>query len=95
MLSTSATGHRDASPRAADGGTIGALPRGGLQPFAGLLRWLVVAVLTVAVALPLGFILLQSVLNAPFFDAKRTFGLAGFEFIFSDPDFWSALKNSF
>lgn len=51
--------------------------------------------LTVAVALPLGFILFQSLLSAPFFDANKTLGIEGFRFIFSDPDFWSAVKNSF
>ncbi|MCU9954538.1 iron ABC transporter permease [Burkholderia sp. BKH01] len=96
MLSTStrstapavapATGQRDAIPT---------LPVNSLQPLAGMLRWIVVAVLTVAVALPLGFILFQSLLSAPFFDANKTLGIEGFRFIFSDPDFWSAVKNSF
>jgi len=96
MLSTStrgaapavppATGPRDAMP---------ALPANSLQPLAGMLRWIVVAVLTVAVALPLGFILFQSLLSAPFFDANKTLGVEGFRFVFSDPDFWSAVKNSF
>ncbi|BAX62004.1 ABC transporter permease [Burkholderia stabilis] len=96
MLSTStrstapavapATGQRDAIP---------ALPANSLQPLAGMLRWIVVAVLTIAVALPLGFILFQSLLSAPFFDANKTLGIEGFRFIFSDPDFWSAVTNSF
>ncbi|MPV59122.1 spermidine/putrescine ABC transporter permease [Burkholderia sp. HI2761] len=80
------TGPRDAIP---------ALPVSGLQPLAGMLRWIVVAVLTIAVALPLGFILFQSLLSAPFFDANKTLGIEGFRFVFSDPDFWSAVKNSF
>ncbi|AJP56068.1 spermidine/putrescine ABC transporter permease [Pandoraea vervacti] len=58
-------------------------------------RWLVIAVLTIAVLLPLSFIVLQSLLSAPFFDASRTFGIDGYRFIFTDPDFWSAAKNSF
>ncbi|WP_051481227.1 ABC transporter permease [Paraburkholderia nodosa] len=74
---------------------IPALPEGPLRPLAGLLRWLVIAVLTVAVALPVALIVFQSLLSAPFFDASRTFGLAGFAFIFTDPDFWSAAGNSF
>src|SRR5258706_15382154 len=94
MLSTGANGRREGQPLSSTG-TMSALPTGGLWPLAGLLRWLVVAVLTIAVALPLGFILFQSLLNAPFFDAKRAFGVTGFTFIFSDPDFWSAVKNSF
>ncbi|WP_245254488.1 ABC transporter permease [Paraburkholderia sp. LEh10] len=81
--------------REPSGGTAPARSTGGLQPLAGLLRWLVVAVLTLAVLLPLGFILFQSALNAPFFDAKSTAGTGSFEFIFADPDFWSSVKNSF
>lgn len=78
------------------GDAILALPATrSLQPLAGMLRWIVVAVLTIAVALPLGFILFQSLLTAPFFDANKTLGVEGFRFIFADPDFWSAVKNSF
>ena len=82
FLSHLTTGPRDAIP---------ALPVNSLQPLAGMLRWIVVAVLTIAVALPLGFILFQSLLSAPFFDANKTLGIEGFRFIFSDPDFWSAV----
>ncbi|NHH83645.1 ABC transporter permease [Burkholderia gladioli] len=95
MLTTSPPGAADAAPSTRAGAAIDAPRRGGLRPLAGMLRWLVVAVLTVAVALPLGFILFQSLLSAPFFDANRSFGLDGFRFIFSDPDFWSAVRNSF
>lgn len=45
--------------------------------------------------LPLSFIVVQSLLSAPFFDANRTFGIDGYRFVFADPDFWSAVKNSF
>ncbi|WP_027782901.1 MULTISPECIES: ABC transporter permease [Burkholderia] len=96
MLSTST---RDTAPAVAPPSgprdAIPALPVSGLQPLAGMLRWIVVAVLTIAVALPLGFILFQSLLSAPFFDANKTLGIEGFRFVFSDPDFWSAVKNSF
>ncbi|KVN41433.1 spermidine/putrescine ABC transporter permease [Burkholderia pyrrocinia] len=95
MLSTSTRGAPPAAAQPAGGGAIPALPANPLQPLAGMLRWTVIAVLTVAVALPLGFILFQSLLSAPFFDANRTLGIDGFRFIFSDPDFWSAVKNSF
>jgi iron(III) transport system permease protein len=78
-----------------DSGPIPALPVNGLWPLAAMLRWIVLAVLTVAVALPLAFIVFQSLLSAPFFDANKTLGLESFRFIFSDPDFWSALRNSF
>ena len=95
MLSTSTRGAPPAAAQPTGGGAIPALPASPLQPLAGMLRWIVIAVLTVAVALPLGFILFQSLLSAPFFDANRTLGVDGFRFIFSDPDFWSAVKNSF
>ncbi|KAB0638409.1 ABC transporter permease [Burkholderia latens] len=96
MLSTSTRGAAPAvPPTTGQAGAIPALPVSNLQPLAGMLRWIVVAVLTVAVALPLGFILFQSLLSAPFFDANKTLGIEGFRFIFTDPDFWSAVKNSF
>ncbi|MBK1819372.1 iron ABC transporter permease [Burkholderia cenocepacia] len=96
MLSTSTRGTAPAVPPATGPrDAIPALPVSSLQPLAGMLRWIVVAVLTIAVALPLGFILFQSLLSAPFFDANKTLGIEGFRFIFSDPDFWSAVKNSF
>ncbi|MCA8350035.1 ABC transporter permease [Burkholderia cepacia] len=96
MPSTSTRGTAPAAPPAAGPrDAIPALPVNSLQPLAGMLRWIVVAVLTIAVALPLGFILFQSLLSAPFFDANKTLGIEGFRFVFSDPDFWSAVKNSF
>ncbi|NIE56553.1 MULTISPECIES: iron ABC transporter permease [unclassified Burkholderia] len=96
MLSTSTRGTAPAVPPATGPrDAISALPVSSLQPLAGMLRWIVVAVLTIAVALPLGFILFQSLLSAPFFDANKTLGIEGFRFVFSDPDFWSAVKNSF
>lgn len=96
MLSTSTRGAATAvPPHSGRDDAVPALPVNRVQPLAGMLRWIVVAVLTVAVALPLGFILFQSLLSAPFFDANKTLGIEGFRFIFSDPDFWSAVKNSF
>jgi len=96
MLSTSTRGPAPAvPPSTGQNDAIPALRASGLQPLAGMLRWIVVAVLTIAVALPLGFILFQSLLSAPFFDANKTLGVEGFRFIFTDPDFWLAVKNSF
>ncbi|QDW53307.1 ABC transporter permease [Burkholderia sp. KBS0801] len=96
MLSTSTRGTAPAvPPSTGQNDAIPALRASGLQPLAGMLRWIVVAVLTIAVALPLGFILFQSLLSAPFFDANKTLGVEGFRFIFTDPDFWLAVKNSF
>src|SRR5512140_2769101 len=48
-----------------------------------------------AVFAPLSLILYQSVLNAPFFDARKEWGLDAYRFIFADGDFWSAFRNSF
>jgi iron(III) transport system permease protein len=76
-------------------GKVPTLPDGGWRGLGATFRWIVIAVLTAAVLLPLSFIVIQSFLNAPFFDANRTFGIAGYRFIFEDPDFWAALKNSF
>ncbi|MBR8252864.1 ABC transporter permease [Burkholderia ambifaria] len=96
MLSTSTRGTAPAvPPSTGQDDAIPALRASALQPLAGMLRWIVVAVLTIAVALPLGFILFQSLLSAPFFDANKTLGVEGFRFIFTDPDFWLAVKNSF
>ncbi len=94
MLSSS-TAERSAVP--AGRPPAGATPHGTTpwRALAATSRWLVIAVLTVAVLLPLSFIVVQSLLSAPFFDANRTFGIDGYRFVFADPDFWSAVKNSF
>ncbi|WP_017235730.1 iron ABC transporter permease [Pandoraea sp. B-6] len=94
MLSSS-TADRSAVP--AGRPPAGATPHGTTpwRALAATSRWLVIAVLTVAVMLPLSFIVVQSLLSAPFFDANRTFGIDGYRFVFADPDFWSAVKNSF
>ncbi len=94
MLSSS-TADRSAVP--AGHPPAGATPHGTTpwRALAATSRWLVIAVLTVAVMLPLSFIVVQSLLSAPFFDANRTFGIDGYRFVFADPDFWSAVKNSF
>jgi iron(III) transport system permease protein len=78
----------------AGGAPVPRLPEPAWRGLGPLFRWLVIAVLTTAVALPLSFIVLQSLLSAPFFDASRTFGVDGYRFIFHDPDFWEAAKNS-
>ncbi len=63
---------------------------GALPPF----RALTILVTATAVIGPLSLILYQSLLNAPFFDARKAFGFEAYAFIFKDPDFWSAFKNS-
>ncbi len=44
---------------------------------------------------PLSFIIIQSFLSAPFFSPSKVFSLEAFEFIFTDPDFYKALKSGF
>jgi iron(III) transport system permease protein len=74
-----------------------ALPaaRGGARlPFmAGLPRGLTIALTAAAVLAPLSLIVYQSLLDAPFFDPHKA-GISAYEFIFTDADFWSALRNS-
>jgi len=94
MLS-STTDSRSAVPPARSRSGVPHLVASPWRALAATSRWLVIAVLTIAVLLPLSFIVLQSLLSAPFFDASRTFGIDGYRFIFTDPDFWSAVKNSF
>lgn len=61
----------------------GALPRAS-----------VILLTALAVFLPLGLIVYQSLLNAPFFQPNKTLGFGAFAFIFADSDFWQAVGNS-
>lgn len=56
-------------------------------------RWAVVLITVAAVLLPLVMIGYQSLLNAPFF-FKHQLSLDAYKFVFSDDDFYVALKNS-
>lgn len=67
-------------------------PRRARRP--ELMRGLVIGLTALAVLSPLLLILYQSLLNAPFFDAAAQVGIGAFDFIFADPDFWDAAKNS-
>jgi len=58
-------------------------------------RALTILVTATAVLSPLSLILYQSLLNAPFFDANKAMVLDAYRFVFADPDFWQAFKNSF
>lgn len=58
-------------------------------------RGLVVALTALAIYLPLSFIIVQSFLSEPFFMPDKHVGLNAFRFIFSDPDFYNALKSGF
>ncbi len=66
----------------------------GSALLANLPRALTILVTAAAVLAPLSLIFYQSFLSAPFFDARKTFGLDAYEFIFADSDFWQALLNS-
>ena len=44
---------------------------------------------------PLSFIVIQSFLSAPFFSPSKEWSFESFEFIFTDPDFYRALKSGF
>jgi iron(III) transport system permease protein len=58
-------------------------------------RGVIVTLTAIAIFLPLGLVVLQSLLSAPFFAPEKTFGLDAFRFIFDDPDFKAAFINSF
>lgn len=77
----------DAAPAAVPGGfaRLRGLPFGRLA---------VVLAAAVAVLLPIGLIVWQSLLSAPFFMPNKAVGLDAYRFIFDDPDFWSASRNS-
>jgi iron(III) transport system permease protein len=61
---------------------------------AALPRAAVISLTGLAVFLPLGLILYQSLLDAPFFMPRKALGVGAFEFIFADSDFWQAFANS-
>jgi len=63
---------------------------------AGLFSWrtLTIAVTAMAVLGPLGLIIYQSLLSAPFFELNKSVGLDAYRFIFADSDFWKAALNS-
>ena len=60
----------------------------------GLPRIVTIALTAFAVLAPLSLIAYQSLLSAPFFDAVKKVGVDAYAFIFADPDFWIALRNS-
>jgi iron(III) transport system permease protein len=57
-------------------------------------RRAVVTLLALSVFFPLGLVVYQSVLSGPFFMKTASLSLESFAFIFADPDFWSAAKNT-
>ena len=61
---------------------------------AGPFRAGVITMLTLAVIAPVGLIAYQSLLDEAFFDPAATLGVSAFDYIFTDPDFWEALRNT-
>lgn len=64
------------------------------QPGRSWTRGLVISITALVVLTPLLLIFYQSLLDGPFFFPTAKTGLDSYRFIFDDPDFWSAVKNS-
>ncbi|WP_369973856.1 ABC transporter permease [Pelomonas sp. KK5] len=69
-------------------------PRGRFPGLPGIGRGLVIGITVLVVLLPLVMIAYQSLLSAPFFMPKHEVSLDAYRFVFDDPDFWFALRNS-
>jgi iron(III) transport system permease protein len=69
--------------------------RSYLRKWQSLPRSVVVVITALVIYVPLSFIVIQSFLSAPFFSPSKVFSLESFEFIFTDPDFYKALKSGF
>ena len=59
----------------------------------GLPRGMVVLIAALVIYVPLLFIVAQSFLSAPFFARSKEWSLEAFGFIFTDPDFYLALRS--
>ena len=57
-------------------------------------RWAAVVAVAVAVLTPLGLVLYQSLLNAPFFSPTASLGWGAYRFVLADPDFYTAFATS-
>lgn len=55
---------------------------------------MVIALLAMAVLYPIGLVIYQSLLDNPFFQPGTEWSTFGYQFVFSDPDFWVAVRNS-
>ncbi|MEH0887286.1 iron ABC transporter permease [Enterobacter sp. UNJFSC 003] len=58
-------------------------------------RGIVVLITALVIYVPLSFIVIQSFLSAPFFSPAKEWSLESFGFIFTDPDFYKALRSGF
>jgi iron(III) transport system permease protein len=54
----------------------------------------VIALTALVVFTPIALIVYQSLLNAPFFMPASALGLDAYRFVFDDPDFYQAFRNS-
>ena len=59
-----------------------------------LARTTVVGVTALVVFLPIALIFWQSLLDGPFFNAAKHYGVNAYAFIFADADFWNSFQNS-
>ena len=57
-------------------------------------RVAVIAALVLVVMTPVGLILYQSFLDAPFFDKTARLSLEAYDYVLTDPDFWIALRTT-
>ena len=57
-------------------------------------RIAVIAALVLVVMTPVGLIIYQSFLDAPFFDKTARLSLEAYDYVLSDPDFWIALRTT-
>ncbi len=67
-----------------------------LQPRAEMrgYRLAVIAALVLFVMTPVGLIIYQSFLDAPFFDKTSRFSLEAYDYVVTDPEFWSAFGTT-
>lgn len=57
-------------------------------------RAAVIGIIAAVIFLPLGLILYQSFLSAPFFAPRKSISMDSYLFVLRDPEFWNALRNS-
>ncbi|TIS83472.1 MAG: sugar ABC transporter permease, partial [Mesorhizobium sp.] len=57
-------------------------------------RTIVIGLLALAVLAPVGLIVYQSFLSAPFFSARARFGFAAYAYVFTDRSFYKALGTT-
>jgi len=75
---------------------VSSIPLASRPSLPAWLSWRALTILVTAAAVlgPLGLIVYQSLLSAPFFEENKSIGLAAYAFIFADSDFWHAALNS-